>query len=73
VVATVTATTVFGNKYVSLTSPKHPAPQHISSSDVIDVSPVSTEFNTLFETITSTAEKVDPVPLNATLAATAEA
>jgi phospholipid/cholesterol/gamma-HCH transport system substrate-binding protein len=73
VVATITATTVFGNKYVSLTSPKSPALQHISNSDVIDVSSVSTEFNTLFETITSISEKVDPVRLNATLAATAEA
>jgi phospholipid/cholesterol/gamma-HCH transport system substrate-binding protein len=73
VVATITATTVFGNKYVSLTSPKSPATQHISSADVIDVASVSTEFNTLFETITSIAEKVDPVRLNTTLAATAEA
>jgi len=34
---------------------------------------VTTEFNTLFETITSIAEQVDPVKLNQTLAATAEA
>jgi phospholipid/cholesterol/gamma-HCH transport system substrate-binding protein len=40
---------------------------------VIDASAVTTEFNTLFETITSIAEQVDPVKLNQTLAATAEA
>ncbi len=33
------------------------------SHDVIDVGPV-TEFNTLFETITSIAEKVDPIELS---------
>jgi phospholipid/cholesterol/gamma-HCH transport system substrate-binding protein len=73
VLVSITATTVFGNKYVSLRSPKYPAAQHISSAQVIDVTAVSTEFNTLFETIMSIAEKVDPVRLNATLAATAEA
>jgi ABC-type transporter Mla subunit MlaD len=34
---------------------------------------VTTEFNTLFETVTAIAERVDPIKLNATLAATAEA
>jgi hypothetical protein len=40
---------------------------------VIDVSAVTTEFNTLFETVTSIAQQVDPIKLNQTLAATAEA
>jgi phospholipid/cholesterol/gamma-HCH transport system substrate-binding protein len=72
VTADVKATTVFGNKYVSFTSPEDPTPQRISSRDVIGVSSVTTEFNTLFETVTSIAEQVDPVKLNATLSATAE-
>jgi phospholipid/cholesterol/gamma-HCH transport system substrate-binding protein len=67
------ATTVFGNKYVSFTSPKNPVSQRISSKDVIAVQGVTTEFNTLFETIVSISEKVDPVKLNQTLAATAQA
>jgi phospholipid/cholesterol/gamma-HCH transport system substrate-binding protein len=67
------ATTVFGNKYISFSSPENPTPQRVSSGDVIDVSAVTTEFNTLFETVTSIAEQVDPVKLNQTLAATAEA
>jgi phospholipid/cholesterol/gamma-HCH transport system substrate-binding protein len=58
---------------VSLTSPKKPQQQRISPHDVIDVRAVTTEFNTLFETITSLAEKVDPVELNATLSALAQA
>jgi phospholipid/cholesterol/gamma-HCH transport system substrate-binding protein len=71
--AEIKATTVFGNKYVSFSSPKNPAPQRITSADVIDVSAVTTEFNTLFETVVSVAEKVDPVKLNQTLTATAQA
>ena len=73
VVAEIRATTVFGNKYISFNSPESPSPQRISASDVIDVSAVTSEFNTLFETVTSIAEQVDPVKLNQTLAATAEA
>jgi phospholipid/cholesterol/gamma-HCH transport system substrate-binding protein len=71
--ANITATTVFGNKYISFQSPKDPSPQRITSSDVIDVTSVTTEFNTLFETVVSVSEQVDPVKLNQTLAATAEA
>ncbi len=73
VVADIRATTVFGNKYISLSSPKEPSPQRISSSDVIEASSVTTEFNTLFETVMSIAEHVDPIKLNATLTATAQA
>ena len=73
VVADINATTVFGNKYVSFNSPKDPSRQHVSDGDVIEASSVTTEFNTLFETVMSIAEHVDPVKLNATLTATAEA
>jgi phospholipid/cholesterol/gamma-HCH transport system substrate-binding protein len=71
--ANIKATTVFGNKYVSFSSPAKPVAARISPADVIDVSSVTTEFNTLFETITSISEQVDPVKLNMTLSATAEA
>lgn len=73
VAAEIRATTVFGNKYISFSSPKNPSPQRISPHDVIDASAVTTEFNTLFETVVSISEQVDPVKLNQTLAATAEA
>jgi phospholipid/cholesterol/gamma-HCH transport system substrate-binding protein len=73
VVANIEAATLFGNKYVSLTSPENPQQKRISPHDVIDVRSVTTEFNTLFETITSIAEKVDPIELNATLSAVAQA
>jgi phospholipid/cholesterol/gamma-HCH transport system substrate-binding protein len=71
--ANIRATTVFGNKYVSFTSPKDPSPQPITPQQVIDATSVTTEFNTLFQTITSITEKVDPVKVNLTLSAAAEA
>jgi phospholipid/cholesterol/gamma-HCH transport system substrate-binding protein len=71
--ADIQATTIFGNKYVSLSTPKNPSPERISSSDVIDARSTTTEFNTLFETVTNLAESIDPVKLNLTLSATAEA
>jgi phospholipid/cholesterol/gamma-HCH transport system substrate-binding protein len=78
--ARIVATTVFGEKYVSMTSPKHPLPQRITSSSVpgcpapcIDARSVTTEINTLFQTLTSIAEKVDPVKVNLTLSAAAQA
>lgn len=73
VAAEVKATTVFGNKYVALSSPKNPAPQHLTPSTLIDATSVTTEFNSLFETLTSIAEKVDPVKVNLTLSAAAQA
>jgi phospholipid/cholesterol/gamma-HCH transport system substrate-binding protein len=73
VAAEIRATTVFGNKYISFSSPKDPSKQRISADDVIDASAVTTEFNTLFETVTSIAHQVDPIKLNQTLTATAEA
>jgi phospholipid/cholesterol/gamma-HCH transport system substrate-binding protein len=73
VLADVKASTVFGNKYVSFSSPEKPSAEHISSGDVIRAQSVTTEFDTLFETVTSIASKVDPIKLNQTLTATAQA
>ncbi|GAB1812099.1 MCE family protein [Mycobacterium sp. MUNTM1] len=73
VVANIEAATLFGNKYVSLVAPENASRQRISPRDVIDARSVTTEFNTLFETVTSIAEKVNPIELNATLSALAQA
>ncbi len=70
--ADIKATTVFGGKYVSLTTPQNPSPQRISPRTVIDARSVTTEINTLFQTITEIAQKVDPVKLNLTLSAAAQ-
>ncbi|MGH3555931.1 MAG: MCE family protein [Mycobacterium sp.] len=72
VVAAIKATTLFGGKYVALSSPKNPGAP-ITSADVIDARSVTTEINTVFETLTSIAQSVDPVKLNLTLSGVAEA
>ncbi|BBZ72976.1 MCE family protein [Mycobacterium paraseoulense] len=71
--ADIKATTVFGGKYVSLTTPQNPSPKKLNPHTVIDARSVTTEINTLFQTVTSIAEKVDPVKLNLTLSAAAQA
>jgi phospholipid/cholesterol/gamma-HCH transport system substrate-binding protein len=73
VIAKIQATTVFGNKYVSLTSPDEPAPQRITPANVIDATSVTTEFNTVFQTLVELSDNVDPVKVNLTLSAAAEA
>lgn len=71
--AEIKASTVFGNKYIAFSSPKNPNPQRVSSSTPIESTGVTTEFNTLFETIVSITQQVDPIKLNQTLTATAQA
>ena len=75
--AQIKATTVFGGKYVSLTTPRDAernsiARGHLNPSTTIDATAVTTEINTLFQTITDISEKVDPVKLNLTLSAAAQ-
>jgi phospholipid/cholesterol/gamma-HCH transport system substrate-binding protein len=66
------ATTVFGNKYVSFVAPKNPASKRLSAATELRATGVTTEFNTLFETITAISEQVDPIKLNQTLTAAAQ-
>lgn len=72
VIASIRSTTVFGGKYVSLTSPKNPGAP-ITAADVIDTRSVTTEVNTVFETLTSLAQTIDPIKLNLTLSGAADA
>ena len=70
--AAIKATTLFGGKYVALSSPTEPGTP-ITGNDVIDVRSVSTEINTVFQTLTSITRSIDPVQLNMTLSGAAEA
>ncbi|MBI2701629.1 MAG: MCE family protein [Mycobacterium sp.] len=75
--AQIKATTVFGGKYISLTTPRDDKGNiisrgHLGPNSVINASGVTTEINTLFQTLTSISEKVDPVKLNLTLSAAAQ-
>ncbi|WP_156296920.1 MCE family protein [Mycobacterium paragordonae] len=72
VVAAIKATTVFGGKYVALSSPKTPGAT-IGKTDVIDARSVSSEINTVFQTLMSITKSVDPVKLNLTLSGAAQA
>jgi phospholipid/cholesterol/gamma-HCH transport system substrate-binding protein len=71
--AQIKASTVFGNKYVAFSSPRQPDAARATAATPIRSTSTSTEFNTLFETVVSVAEKVDPIKLNQTLTATAQA
>ncbi|MGV0737463.1 MCE family protein [Mycobacterium syngnathidarum] len=73
VTAELRATTVFGNKYISFLSPPNPSSQRLTPGTPIRAQGVTTEFNTLFETITAISEQIDPIKLNQTLTATAQA
>ncbi|MEH3137597.1 MAG: MCE family protein [Mycolicibacterium neoaurum] len=67
------ATTVFGNKYISFLSPPNPSAQRLAGGDTVQATGATTEFNTLFETIMKIAQQIDPVKLNQTLTAAAQA
>ncbi|SDE69255.1 phospholipid/cholesterol/gamma-HCH transport system substrate-binding protein [Mycolicibacterium neoaurum] len=67
------ATTVFGNKYISFLSPPNPSAQRLAGGDTVQATGTTTEFNTLFETIMKIAQQIDPVKLNQTLTAAAQA
>jgi phospholipid/cholesterol/gamma-HCH transport system substrate-binding protein len=71
--AKIVATTIFGQKYVSFTQPQNPSPQRMTSGTMIDARSVTTEINTLFQTLTGITQQVDPVKLNLTLSAAAQA
>ncbi|MBS9535707.1 MCE family protein [Mycobacterium sp. M1] len=71
--ARIEASTLFGNKAVSLSAPKNPSTARVSPKTPIDAISVTVENNTLFQTITNLSESVDPVKLNLTLHAAAQA
>jgi phospholipid/cholesterol/gamma-HCH transport system substrate-binding protein len=71
--AEIRATTVFGNKYVDLIYPEEPSAQHISGGAVLRSRNVSTEVNTVFQTLVDVLKQIDPPKLNAVLTAVAEA
>lgn len=71
--ADIASTTVFGAKFVELTAPDRPSEQRMYAGQVLDGQQVTVELNTIFEQLTSVLAKIDPVKLNATLGAIAQA
>lgn len=66
------ATTIFGAKFVDLIYPDRPVPQRITAGAVLRSQNVTTEVNTVFQSLTDVLRLVDPAKLNAILAALSE-
>jgi virulence factor Mce-like protein len=67
--AEISATTVFGAKYVQLIPPNDPSTDALRPGQVLDADHVTVEANTLFAQLTSVLTKVEPEKLNQTLGA----
>ncbi|CAA0105707.1 Uncharacterised protein [Mycolicibacterium vanbaalenii] len=70
--AQIRATTAFGSKYVDLTYPADPSPNHIVAGAVLQSQNVTTEVNTVFQSLTNVLAQIDPPKLNSVLSAFAE-
>lgn len=70
--AQIRSNTVFGAKYVDLVYPDKPSAQHISAGAVLHSRNVSTEVNTVFESLVDVLHRIDPPKLNAVLSAIAD-
>ncbi|MGH3643197.1 MAG: MCE family protein [Mycobacterium sp.] len=68
----IAGTTVFGAKSVEFLEPAEPKGGSLRSGTQVHAADVQLEVNTLFETLTNTLQKVDPISLNATLSAVGE-
>ncbi|WP_431235967.1 MCE family protein (plasmid) [Mycolicibacterium psychrotolerans] len=71
--AQIRATTAFGSKYVDLVYPEDPSAQHISAGAVLRSRNVTTEVNTVFESLVDVLHQIDPPKLNAVLTAVSDA
>ncbi len=70
--ARIEATTAFGAKYVDLLVPAQPSAERIQPGALLKSDNVSTEVNTVFESLTTVLRQVNPAKLNATLTALSE-
>jgi phospholipid/cholesterol/gamma-HCH transport system substrate-binding protein len=68
----IAGTTVFGAKAVEFLTPDEPKDGSLRPGAQVAAPDVQLEVNTLFESLTDTLQKVDPVNLNATLSALGE-
>jgi phospholipid/cholesterol/gamma-HCH transport system substrate-binding protein len=70
--AQISATTVFGAKYVDLIYPDDPSSQRLAAGAVLLSRNVTTEVNTVFENLVGLLDQIDPAKLNAVLGALSE-
>jgi phospholipid/cholesterol/gamma-HCH transport system substrate-binding protein len=70
--ARISATSLFGAKFVELISPSNPTAQRLSTGAVLRSQNVAVEVNTVFENLVDLIKQIDPAKLNAVLSAFAE-
>jgi phospholipid/cholesterol/gamma-HCH transport system substrate-binding protein len=70
--AQIRSTTIFGAKYVDLIYPKTPSVQRITAGALLQSRNVSTEVNTVFQSLVDVLDKIDPPKLDAVLSAIAD-
>lgn len=70
--AEIRATTAFGAKYVELIPPDDPSTHGLTSGAVLQSRNVSTEVNTVFQSLLGVLDQIDPAKLNSVLSAFAE-
>lgn len=70
--ARIRAGTLFSAKFVELVYPSDPSPVPLAAGAVITSDNVSTEINTLWDTVSGLLNQVDPAKLQAVLSALAE-
>ncbi len=68
----IAGTTIFGAKSVEFLQPDEPKGGSLRPGTKVNASDVQLEVNTLFQSLTNTLQKVDPINLNATLSALGE-
>jgi phospholipid/cholesterol/gamma-HCH transport system substrate-binding protein len=69
VTVNIASSTMFGAKAVQLVEPPDPSPKPMYAGQVLDLSHVTVELNTIFEQLSSVLSTIEPAKLNATLAA----
>lgn len=70
--AQIRATTVFGAKYVDLIYPDRPSSRALAAGAVLTSTNVTTEVNTVFESLVGVLNQIDPAKLNSVLGALSE-
>lgn len=73
VTAAIRSSTVFGAKYVELVPAPQPAAVRLAAGDVIDARSVTTEINTVFDSLDHLLRGIDVADLNSTLTVLARA
>jgi phospholipid/cholesterol/gamma-HCH transport system substrate-binding protein len=70
--ARISATSLFGAKFVELIYPNDPSSQRLSAGAVLKSENVAVEVNTVFQNLVDLIKQIDPYKLNAVLSALAQ-